>query len=421
MSRVALATCAAIPELEPDDRLLLPALAAHGIEGVPAVWDDSAVEWDAFDLVVLRSTWDYAERRDEFLAWARSLRRVENPVPLLEWNTDKRYLERLAAAGSRRCRRGSSPRGRRSSLPPSPSSSSRRCRRADVARRGSSPMRWTRPGRSWRTIHAEGRTAMIQPYLSGAEEKAVVYIGGEYSHALLRRVPLPAAGSLSVLYLEEELAPADSSAEDRETAMAALACAPDHAAVRPSRPARRRGAGAGADGAIALSRVRRGQRRPPRGRSRRDSRRCADSAGGVGGGGGWRGGGTPGGRPTRGRGEAAFLGGARGGEGGGRPRRATVPLTDTFGRPLRDLRISVTDRCNFRCVYCMPKEVFGREYEFLGREELLTFEEIERIARVFVARRRGEVPHHRRRAPRPPRPARARGASSPRSATSISR
>ncbi len=61
-----------------------------------------------------------------------------------------------------------------------------------------------------------------------------------------------------------------------------------------------------------------------------------------------------------------------------------MSLTDTFGRPLRDLRISVTDRCNFRCVYCMPKEVFGRDYEFLGREKLLTFEEIERIARVFV-------------------------------------
>jgi cyclic pyranopterin phosphate synthase len=62
-----------------------------------------------------------------------------------------------------------------------------------------------------------------------------------------------------------------------------------------------------------------------------------------------------------------------------------VALKDTFGRPLRDLRISVTDRCNFRCVYCMPKEVFGRDYEFLGRSELLTFEEIERVARVFVA------------------------------------
>lgn len=58
-------------------------------------------------------------------------------------------------------------------------------------------------------------------------------------------------------------------------------------------------------------------------------------------------------------------------------------VTDTLGRSLRDLRISVTDRCNFRCVYCMPKEVFGREYQFLEREQLLTFEEIERLARVF--------------------------------------
>jgi cyclic pyranopterin phosphate synthase len=61
-----------------------------------------------------------------------------------------------------------------------------------------------------------------------------------------------------------------------------------------------------------------------------------------------------------------------------------VALTDTLGRPIRDLRISVTDRCNFRCVYCMPKEVFGRDYRFLERRELLTFEEIERLAGAFV-------------------------------------
>ena len=57
---------------------------------------------------------------------------------------------------------------------------------------------------------------------------------------------------------------------------------------------------------------------------------------------------------------------------------------DTLGRPLRDLRISVTDRCNFRCVYCMPKEVFGRGYRFMDRKELLSFEELERLARAFV-------------------------------------
>ena len=57
---------------------------------------------------------------------------------------------------------------------------------------------------------------------------------------------------------------------------------------------------------------------------------------------------------------------------------------DSLGRPLRDLRISVTDRCNFRCTYCMPKEVFGRDFAFLDRAELLTFEEIARLAQLFV-------------------------------------
>ena len=61
-----------------------------------------------------------------------------------------------------------------------------------------------------------------------------------------------------------------------------------------------------------------------------------------------------------------------------------MSLVDTLGRPVRDLRISVTDRCNFRCVYCMPKEVFGHEYAFLERSALLTFEEIERVAEAFV-------------------------------------
>jgi cyclic pyranopterin phosphate synthase len=59
-------------------------------------------------------------------------------------------------------------------------------------------------------------------------------------------------------------------------------------------------------------------------------------------------------------------------------------LVDTLGRPLRDLRISVTDRCNFRCRYCMPKEVFGRDWEYLTRDMLLSFEEIARLAGVFA-------------------------------------
>src|SRR5258706_5045627 len=65
-------------------------------------------------------------------------------------------------------------------------------------------------------------------------------------------------------------------------------------------------------------------------------------------------------------------------------RDAGAALADRLGRPLHDLRISVTDRCNFRCTYCMPKEIFGADYAFLPRSEVLTFEEIERVARVFV-------------------------------------
>ncbi len=72
----------------------------------------------------------------------------------------------------------------------------------------------------------------------------------------------------------------------------------------------------------------------------------------------------------------------------GRSDRAADPgraLNDSLNRPLRDLRISVTDRCNFRCTYCMPKEVFGRDHAFLPRADILTFEEITRLARLFVA------------------------------------
>ena len=66
------------------------------------------------------------------------------------------------------------------------------------------------------------------------------------------------------------------------------------------------------------------------------------------------------------------------------PRPATGQLSDALGRPLRDLRISVTDRCNFRCSYCMPKEIFNRDYAFLPQTSLLSFEEITRLATIFV-------------------------------------
>lgn len=67
------------------------------------------------------------------------------------------------------------------------------------------------------------------------------------------------------------------------------------------------------------------------------------------------------------------------------PSAPTGVLTDSRNRPLHDLRISVTDRCNFRCVYCMPKEVFGKDFAFMERDQMLSFEEITRLARISVA------------------------------------
>ena len=78
--------------------------------------------------------------------------------------------------------------------------------------------------------------------------------------------------------------------------------------------------------------------------------------------------------------------------------RRTGPAADALARPLRDLRISVTDRCQFRCTYCMPREVSGRGFVFLPREDLLTFEELIRLARVFAGPGRAQAAADRRRA-----------------------
>jgi len=74
-------------------------LKERGLAAEAAAWDDPGVEWAAYDLAVLRSAWDYHARLDDFLAWARSVPRLANPAAAVEWNTDKRYLRDLAAAG----------------------------------------------------------------------------------------------------------------------------------------------------------------------------------------------------------------------------------------------------------------------------------------------------------------------------------
>ncbi|MGH9884328.1 MAG: ATP-grasp domain-containing protein [bacterium] len=101
--RVALVTYERAPDLAPDDRVLVPSLAATGIEARPVVWSDAAIDWRTFDAVVLRSSWDYHLRADEFRAWLGALDsagvQVLNSPALVRWNSDKRYLLDLARRG----------------------------------------------------------------------------------------------------------------------------------------------------------------------------------------------------------------------------------------------------------------------------------------------------------------------------------
>ncbi len=101
---VAIATCRRtdIVATDGDDPALVAALDRLGIEAVPAIWDDPDVDWSRFDLVVIRTTWDYDERRDEFVAWAQAVEDVtqlQNPADVVRWNTHKGYLIELEERG----------------------------------------------------------------------------------------------------------------------------------------------------------------------------------------------------------------------------------------------------------------------------------------------------------------------------------
>ncbi|MBG85094.1 MAG: hypothetical protein CMJ40_11195 [Phycisphaerae bacterium] len=100
--RIALATCEELPEWEVDDRPLHEALHANGVDFDHACWSDRSVEWSAYDACLIRTTWDYAHRRDEFVDWAEraaGLTRLFNPFDTIRWNTCKSYLLDLEQAG----------------------------------------------------------------------------------------------------------------------------------------------------------------------------------------------------------------------------------------------------------------------------------------------------------------------------------
>ena len=232
--RVALVTCAKLPDLDPDDRLLLAPLAARGISAEPAVWDDPAVDWSAYDLVVLRSTWDYARRRDEFVAWAGRVPRLANPADVVRWNTDKRYLSALAAAGLPVVPTQWVDRGDAWAMPdagewvikPAVGAGSLDTGRYAASDEAHRPLAVAHVAR----LQAAGRLVMVQPYLPAVDtdgETSLLFLGGMYSHAI-RKGPMlqgPDEG-VTGLYKEEAITPRTPSPAERAVADAVLAAVP---------------------------------------------------------------------------------------------------------------------------------------------------------------------------------------------------
>jgi len=221
VTRVAIATCSALPDLDDDDRLALEPLAALGVDATPARWDDDRIDWAAFDLVVVRNTWDYVLRRAEFLEWAGSVPRLANPAAVLRWNTDKRYLDELARDGlpvvsTRFLAPGQpfvAPDGDGELvIKPAVSAGSRGAGRFARHERDAAAAHVG-------ALHADGDTAMVQPYVDGVDadgETALLYLGGTYSHAIRKAALLrPGAAPSDAPYLTEEIAPREPSAVER--------------------------------------------------------------------------------------------------------------------------------------------------------------------------------------------------------------
>jgi len=204
---IVLATCAALPELDLDDQQLAHALKAADVPFEIQVWDDPAVDWGKYAMCVIRSTWDYVPKRDQYVAWAETVASqtaLWNPAPLIRWNTDKTYLRELADKGvpvldTEWLARGSNidfcslleEKGwAEAVIKPVVSASGKDTYKVSTE--------------TWPTIEAEiqallqTRDLMVQPFMRSVAtegEWSFLFLNGEFSHAVAKR---PRAGEFRV-------------------------------------------------------------------------------------------------------------------------------------------------------------------------------------------------------------------------------
>ena len=229
--KVALVTAKDYPGLTKDDRLLLPELERLGLEGVPVVWDEPGVKWSLYSAAVLRSTWDYYRRPQEFLEWlpeAARQTRLWNPVRTVQWNMRKTYLRDLGDRGlpviptvylagpsglpSLLARQGWD----RAVVKPSVSAGAHKTfllSAQDTDRIASLVPELAGAGE-----------LMVQPYLDEVErggERSLVFLEGRFSHAFLRAPKLGLSGQL------REGAPCDPTEKELFIGQSAVSAAPD--------------------------------------------------------------------------------------------------------------------------------------------------------------------------------------------------
>ncbi|KDE97511.1 hypothetical protein Y900_000835 [Mycolicibacterium aromaticivorans JS19b1 = JCM 16368] len=233
---IVLAGCPRLVAGDGDDDGLIAALRTRGLHARWLSWDDPQTE--TADLVILRAAWDYAERREEFLAWTRRVRHLLNAPEVVAWNSDKHYLQDLADAGvptvpSYFFAPGDKvrlPKGEVVIKPAIGAGSIDTGRFVDRAAAGAHVA----------ALQDSGRTALVQPYDARVEqgETALVFLGGRQSHAFTKGPMLPPEGESPTLhesgtYVEESLAPADPDFEMWDVGVAALAAASRHLGIEP--------------------------------------------------------------------------------------------------------------------------------------------------------------------------------------------
>lgn len=241
--RIAIATCTGYDDLKTDDELLREALGERGCEATSVIWDEQGVDWGGFDLCLVKSTWDYHDKHDEFLAWARRVEAVSalhNPAETIAWNSDKTYLRELSQRGVRVVPTAWVSRGSDVSLREILASQEwEEAVVKPVVDLGAKNLQRVRAGDPACEAALEAvqrrHDAMVQPFLPSLEEQgetSLIYIDGELTHAVRKR---PAAGDFRVQSIwggmVERAEPDRAQVELAERAIAQLESPPLYARV----------------------------------------------------------------------------------------------------------------------------------------------------------------------------------------------